>query len=153
MKLLDVALAGYQPQVQRKVDILIQQLLKRQDQSVDITQWATYFTFDVMGEVAFGRDFKQLDDAAEHFAISALHAQMDDIGFLGAVPWLMHLLICIPGLRGPYEIFKRYTVDQVERRKAVCEGDIHIHTGLKLTYPRNGGKTPRRHLRTSYPGC
>lgn len=131
---------NYQPQIQRKVNILIQQLHKRQNQSIDITQWTTYYSFDVMGEIAFSRDFKQLDDGAEHFAITAMHAQMEDIGLLGAVPWLMHLLACIPFLDGPYEIFKRYTVEQIERRKAVGEDSV-IHAGLKLRFTRNGGKT------------
>lgn len=105
-----------------------------------------------MGEIAFSRDFKQLDDAAEHFAITAMHAQMEDIGLLGAVPWLMHLLACVPGLDGPYEIFKRYTVEQIERRRAVCD-QLCIADLTELRSTRNGDKTLRRNLQTSYPGC
>lgn len=93
-----------------------------------------------MGEIAFSRDFKQLDDAAEHFAIRAMHAQMEDIGLLGPVPWLMHLLACVPFLEGPYEIFKRYTVEQIERRKAVGDEQCVIHAGLGLRINRNGDK-------------
>lgn len=78
-----------------------------------------YYTFDVMGIVAFSKDFKQLEQAAEHSAIAAMHANMEIIGLLGAVPWFMHLLACIPGLSGPLEYFKAYCEDQILQRKAV----------------------------------
>ncbi|KAJ5159798.1 uncharacterized protein N7482_006802 [Penicillium canariense] len=76
-----------------------------------------------MGEIAFRKDFKQLEDGTEHYAITAMHAQMDQVGILGAVPWLLHLLICIPGLGGPYEAFKKYTMGQIEQRKAEWRQD------------------------------
>ncbi|KAJ5690479.1 hypothetical protein N7462_004871 [Penicillium macrosclerotiorum] len=78
-----------------------------------------YFTFDVMGEIAFSKDFKQLEHATEHFAIKAMHAQMNMIGLVGKVPWLIAVLSAIPGLGGPYKTFMKYTTEQIEKRKTV----------------------------------
>ena len=114
-----VALSSYQPNIQKKVDTLIKQLKVRHSKSIDVTQWTQYYTFDVMGEIAFHKDFGQLEDGAEHYAITAMHAQLEQIGLLGAVPWLLHLLVRIPGLRGAYAIFDKYCVEQVEHRKKV----------------------------------
>lgn len=72
-----------------------------------------------MGEIAFKKDFRQLEDGAEHYAITAMHAQLEQIGLLGVIPWLLHLLVRIPGLSGPYAIFNEYCIGQVEQRKAV----------------------------------
>jgi hypothetical protein len=98
---------------------LIRQLHERESKSIDVTQWTQYYTFDVMGEIAFQKDFRQLEDGAEHFAITAMHAQLEQIGLLGVIPWLLHLLVRIPGLAGPFEVFNKYCVEQIEQRKAV----------------------------------
>ncbi|KAJ5815613.1 hypothetical protein N7474_007390 [Penicillium riverlandense] len=112
------ALLSYQPDIHSKINVLIEQLHVLANQSIDITQWTMYYSFDVMGIIAFSKDFKQLEDAAEHSAIAAMHANMEMIGLLGAVPWLIHLLICIPGLSGPIEYFGAYCEDQIQQRKA-----------------------------------
>ncbi|CAL5875163.1 uncharacterized protein PFLUO_LOCUS9467 [Penicillium psychrofluorescens] len=114
---------GYQADIHAKAKVLIGQLHALANQSIDITQWTMYYTFDVMGIVAFSKDFKQLEQAAEHSAIAAMHANMEIIGLLGAVPWFMHLLACIPGLSGPLEYFKAYCEDQILQRKAKWQSD------------------------------
>lgn len=121
--ILFVALSSYQPQIQKKVNILIRQLKDRQDKDVEITQWTQYYSFDVMGEITFKKDFRQLEEGTEHYAITAMHAQLEQIGLLGSIPWLMHLLVRIPGLAGPHAIFDKYCVKQVEQRKAVRHTD------------------------------
>jgi hypothetical protein len=78
-----------------------------------------FLTFDMMGLVGFGRDFHQLENAAEHGAISALHGQLALMGLLGSVPWLLSLLGSIPGLTGSYWSFMDYCAQQVEEKKAV----------------------------------
>lgn len=98
---------------------MIKQLHERESKPIDVTQWTQYYTFDVMGKIAFKKDFRQLEDGAEHFAITAMHAQLEQIGLLGVIPWLLHLLVRIPGLAGPYAVFNNYTIEQVEQRKAV----------------------------------
>lgn len=125
-----VALSSYQPQIQRKVNTLIKQLKDRQGKDVEVTQWTQYYSFDVMGEITFKKDFRQLEEGAEHYAITAMHAQLEQVGVLGAVPWLLHLLVRIPGLAGPYAIFNKYCISQIEQRKAVCMKD----TNTKETY-------------------
>lgn len=114
-----VALSSYHPNIQKKVDTLIKQLKERDSKTINVTQWTQYYTFDVMGEIAFKKDFGQLEDGAEHYAITAMHAQLEQIGLLGAVPWVLHLLVRIPGLGGPYAIFNKYCIEQVENRKKV----------------------------------
>ena len=115
---------SYQPQIQKKVDTLIRQLNRRQSKDIEITQWAQFFTFDVMGVIAFNKDFGQLEGGAKHFAITAMHVQLQQIGLIGVIPWLLHLLVRIPGLDGTYTIFKKHCIEQIEQRKAVRRHEL-----------------------------
>ncbi|KAF3384940.1 hypothetical protein F1880_002809 [Penicillium rolfsii] len=117
------ALSSYQPQIQKKADTLIKKLHEQDSKPIDVTHWTQYYTFDVMGVIAFKKDFRQLEDGAEHYAITAMHAQLEEIGLLGAVPWLIHLLVRIPGLAGPYTVYRNYTIEQIEQRKAEWRQD------------------------------
>lgn len=113
------ALSDYYPHIQKKVETFAKQLQAHQGKSIEIAGWTLYYTFDVMGIIAFSKDFKQLDNGAEHFAIGAMHAQMQYLGLLGGVPWLMHLLACVPGLSASYETFVNYCAEQMEQRRTV----------------------------------
>lgn len=95
------------------------QLHARVGQSITITQWTMYFTFDVMGVIAFSKDFRQLEDASEHTVIKAMHDQMLVMGVLTPVPWLIYLLLYFPSLAGSYAKFMKYSAEQIEQRKAV----------------------------------
>ena len=115
----NLALSDYYPHIQKKVETFAKQLQAHQGKSIEIADWTLYYTFDVMGIIAFSKDFKQLDNGAEHFAIGAMHAQMQFLGLLGGVPWLMHLLACVPGLSASYETFVNYCAEQMEQRRSV----------------------------------
>ena len=106
--------------IEAKVEVLIKQLHARANETIDITKWTLYYTFDAMGIIAFSKDFNQLEDATEHHVITNMHAQLEAMGALNPVPWLLHLVFSIPGLGGSYKDFIKYSGDQVEQRKAVC---------------------------------
>jgi len=101
--------------------MLIKQFHARVNESIDITKWTIFYSFDAMGDIAFSQDFCQMENATEHYAISAIHAQMEQLGLFGAVPWLVHLLTCIPGLNGPYEKYAQYCSEKISERRAACK--------------------------------
>ncbi|KAJ5740268.1 hypothetical protein N7493_000140 [Penicillium malachiteum] len=117
------ALAEYAPRVESKADILMKRLSERAGEIVDMTKWSLFYTFDVMGLVTFSKDYKQLDDAEEHFTIAAMHSQMEIVGIFGAIPWMVPILTSIPGLKGPLEVFVRYSNAQIDERKAEWNQD------------------------------
>ncbi|KAL3441549.1 cytochrome P450 [Aspergillus insuetus] len=111
------ALATYEPRVQHKVDVLASQIRARIGQPLNISQWTMYFAFDVMGLVGFSKDFRQLEDAAEHAAIKELHEQMLFLGILKPVPWILTILGAIQGLVGNYGQFMTYCADRIAEKK------------------------------------
>lgn len=42
---------------------------------MNVSAWAMFFSFDVMGEVGFGKDFNNLGTGVEHQAIQGIHSQ------------------------------------------------------------------------------
>lgn len=110
----------YGHRVRSKVDVFISQLRERVGQPVNITEWAMFLTFDVMGVVGFSKDFQQLEAAKEHSAIKGLHDQMAALGLLAHIPWFLSLLGSIPGLSGSYGLFIDYCHKQVKEKVEVC---------------------------------
>lgn len=88
-----IALEDYAPRVQS----LISQLQSRvaeavsQNQVVDVSKLFSWFAFDVMGEVVFGRPFDMLKNAAWNTVIVDLHSASSVLGPLSPTPWLAHL--------------------------------------------------------------
>ncbi|KAL4804568.1 cytochrome P450 [Aspergillus unguis] len=112
------ALPIYEPRLQRKVDVLVSQMRQRLDKPLNITQWTMYLAFDVMGLIGFSKDFRQLEEAAEHAAIKELHGQMLVLGILKPVPWVITILGAIQGLVGDYGQFMKYCADRITEKKA-----------------------------------
>ncbi|KAJ5654227.1 hypothetical protein N7490_001230 [Penicillium lividum] len=111
------AVADYIPRIESKTDLLMKRLSEHEGKPLDITKWSLLYTFDVMGLVAFSKDYKQLDNSAEHSAIAAMHSQMDMLAILSPVPWVMFVLGSIPGLKTPLKIFEEYSASQMNERR------------------------------------
>ncbi|KAF3020671.1 hypothetical protein E8E14_013057 [Neopestalotiopsis sp. 37M] len=100
------ALASYEPRVKSSVDALISQLKQRGESGVNMTDWSMFFSFDLMGQIGFSKDFGQLHTGQEHSAIRPIHAHIKTLGIFQTVPWLLYLMSAIPGAAAAYsEIF------------------------------------------------
>ena len=72
-------------------DQLEQLVAQRQGQPIIANQYFQWFGFDVMGQVAFSKDFSMLRNTQWHSAIKVLRDGMAVLGPLTPVPWLMIL--------------------------------------------------------------
>jgi hypothetical protein len=94
---------------------------------VDVTLWSLFFTFDVMGDVAFSRDFGNMKGGREHRALREMHGMISMIGMVTAVPWLPSLISDIPGahrgVAGFYDFCNKALVD---KQKVGVRGLAHL---------------------------
>ncbi|TGJ79166.1 hypothetical protein E0Z10_g9599 [Xylaria hypoxylon] len=58
---------------------------------INITDWISWFSFDVMGEFAFSRSFRMLQDRKWHSKIRLLVDGLGAVGAVSPVPWLAQL--------------------------------------------------------------
>ncbi|KAJ5546438.1 hypothetical protein N7494_004023 [Penicillium frequentans] len=111
------ALATYEPSVGAKVDQLISHLEKNLGQAIDISTWAMFLSFDIMGNVGFGKEFNNLATGVEHPRIKAIHDHMAILGILIHVPWLMNLVGRIPGAANSFAGFFKWCEDEVVQKQ------------------------------------
>ncbi|KAJ5938975.1 hypothetical protein N7466_002109 [Penicillium verhagenii] len=110
-------MADYLPRVQSKTDLLISKFNEHEGESLNVTLWTTFYSFDVMGLITFSKDYQQLQNSAEHGAIAAMHSQMDMVAVFTPVPWFMYILSAIPFLKEMHQ-FLIYSTSQMNERRA-----------------------------------
>jgi hypothetical protein len=115
-----VALASYQPRLKSKVDLLIAQLVQREGEPVNASNWAMFFAFDVMGDLGFGKDFHMLEKGREDDATLGIHNSMSAFGYMHHVIWLLHFIVSIPGIVSPFNKFRDWCEGQVVEKQQVC---------------------------------
>ncbi|KAF2130546.1 putative benzoate 4-monooxygenase cytochrome P450 [Dothidotthia symphoricarpi CBS 119687] len=110
------ALATYEPRIKTKADALIHQLRNSYEKPMNVSSWAMYFSFDVMGEVGLGKDFNNLTSGVEHGAIQGVHDHMTMLGILSTVPWLLNVLSSIPGAASGYTDFFNFCSSEIREK-------------------------------------
>lgn len=113
------SLRAYDDRVVSCTDMLLQQILSLAGQSVDVSKWMTYYTYDVMGEVAFSRSFDALKTGQAHFAIKIMHQNLIPLGLFQHTPWLLHIMTKLPAKMMPMTKFLEYCESCVAQRKSV----------------------------------
>lgn len=119
----------YQPRVKGKVDVLLKELDKRVGEPLNVTDWANFFGFDLMGDIGFGKEFRSMETGEEHPAIQAIHDHHKILGIMGTLPWLLNLLSSLPGAAAPFGGFFAICREQMALKSKVrqnCAGRIVI---------------------------
>ncbi|OJJ07867.1 hypothetical protein ASPVEDRAFT_47061 [Aspergillus versicolor CBS 583.65] len=116
----DKALRGYEQRVLKYNKSLLERLSSFDGQTVNASRWFNLWSFDVMGDLAFGRSFDMLASKSqeEHWAIQILNNAQDKAG-LAFPPWLNRLLWHVPGIRKSYFRFLNYCAEMIEQRMLV----------------------------------
>ncbi|KAI0112259.1 cytochrome P450 [Nemania sp. FL0031] len=97
------ALACYEERIAEYADLLvarIEGLVSRgrladshEYVTVNVTEWFSWFAFDVMGEFAFAKSFGMLQDGKWHTKVRLLIEAMSMLGPVSPVPWLAQLML------------------------------------------------------------
>lgn len=75
----DKALRDYEKRMEPYADALRDRIEASKGQPVDVSKWFNFFGYDVMGNLAFGKDFGMLQSGKEHFAINLLNEGMQPV--------------------------------------------------------------------------
>ncbi|KAI0135899.1 cytochrome P450 [Daldinia grandis] len=109
------ALQTYEPRIRTLVTKLVNQISR--EEVVDATAWSMYLTFDIMGEVGFGKDFGCVSDGINHPAIESIREHMHIGSVLSHIPWLLNIFTRIPGASKAYHPFFDYCQSQVDKKR------------------------------------
>lgn len=111
-----LALRDYEPRVSHYTGQLIEAIEKQIGSSMDISRWFNYYSFDVMGDLAFGESFNMLVDGKDAYIVKQLHADMKSIGLFSHLTWLFPFVKRIPVLNADFLKFWTWVGERVDGR-------------------------------------
>lgn len=112
-------MAGYTTQ-------LVEQIEASQGTPIDASLWFNFYSFNVMGDLAFGRTFDMLKNGTAHPFMELVHSNMLMAGSLSHLPWIFPLLKRIPVLNRKNLEFQGWLKQQVDWRQKVWERQILV---------------------------
>ncbi|OGM40935.1 putative cytochrome P450 oxidoreductase [Aspergillus bombycis] len=110
------ALEDYEPRLSYYATQLLNAIDSRLGQSMNMTQWFTYCSFDVMGDLAFGKGFNMLAEAKDQYFLTQLRGNMKAIGLTSHLSWIFPFFKRIPGLNVEYLKNIQWLGEQVDMR-------------------------------------
>lgn len=93
---MSLALSQYEPRIKEHVDELEARFGKDAGRVVDAYQVFSWFGFDVMGDLGFGRSFGMLRNGEWLEAIAILKEGMVFLGPFAPLPWLPRIALEVP---------------------------------------------------------
>ena len=123
----DSAIREQEPVLQRHCKVLIHQLRQRtwdlQPHPVNLREWFNFFTFDTIGELAFGEDFRALESGEYHFWIRDIFEALRMWRVLRfgemytLIGWIINTLIKLsPHFTKKRDAFFKFPINRVEKR-------------------------------------
>ncbi|KAH7239791.1 cytochrome P450 [Fusarium solani] len=111
------ALRDYETRVVQYAELLLHQLEKMEGQPFNAKLWIHYYTFDIMGDLAFGQSFGMLRDGLKHYYMKLGDENMSLIGAFSRLIWLFPLFKATPGVNHTHLKFQGWLREQVDRRR------------------------------------
>ena len=122
-------LRAYDSRVTGYADELLRQLSSFSGKPVNVSKWFNYYSWDVMGELSFGRSFNALKNAESHFAMDIMHQSLVALGLFSPTPWILRTLIQLPDALNSSMPIIKYSEECVKERKGRTpeEADVMSH--------------------------
>ncbi|KAH5164547.1 hypothetical protein HBI73_046080 [Parastagonospora nodorum] len=113
------ALKAYQLRIESNIASLVHQIERNrtQDQSMNVSRWFNYLSFDIMGDVEFARPFGMLESGEKLEVLKKLEDGQKGLGVFGVVPWLFMILTRIPVIRKEHDAFDQRCKKQIMGRQ------------------------------------
>lgn len=139
---MKTSLSGFAPHIEETCDQLLERLRKAQGEPVLLLETMTYFSYDVMSALAFGKSMGFTTGNSNEAADSILNTFTEGLSAMGVMyhmPWLMNALGVLTSLAGPLKDWTDWSVSQMKMRMKV--GRL-IQTPGRGTYILPSSKTP-----------
>ncbi|KKY28931.1 putative cytochrome p450 [Diplodia seriata] len=121
------ALNSYEPRVQSKVSTLLEKLTGFDEKPVNVTEWISYFSFDIMGDVIYSKEYNMLragngkiQASGIETTLSKLHDGMKMLGLVGTTPWILRML-SQAGVSGDYGVMQEWCRAAMREKQAAWQ--------------------------------
>ena len=110
------AIKQYEERVRKYCSQLEQQMTASVGSAVNLSSWFDFFSFDVMGDLSFGKSFNVLSTGKKHFAIDLMDNGMTLLGLFTPTPWLARLGFSIPRVATGWKKMFVWSDEQMQER-------------------------------------
>ncbi|KAK0389778.1 hypothetical protein NLU13_3351 [Sarocladium strictum] len=110
------ALRDYEPRVEQYTGQLLSVIKEKAGKSVDVSTLFNFYSFDVMGDLAFDSGFNMLKDGIVHYYMESVHANMLAVSAFSHLVWIFPLLKAIPIVNNEHHKFQSWLKSSVDTR-------------------------------------
>lgn len=114
-----LALRDYEHRVSKYSSQLLSTVSDQVGRAMDMGRWFNYYSFDIMGDLTFGKPFDMLVTGQDSYMLSTLHDDLQSLGPFLHVMWFIPFFKMIPGLNSSYIAFWKWLYEQVATRSKV----------------------------------
>ncbi|KAF7521787.1 hypothetical protein PCG10_007884 [Penicillium crustosum] len=112
------AIRAYEPIVASYAQQLVEIVERDLASPIDMTRWFSYYAFDVMARLAFGKSFNMIAEGKEAYFLKTIRTDMTNIGHLKHMPWIFPIFMNIPLLNANNQRFWKWIENQFLERSA-----------------------------------
>lgn len=84
-----------------------------------MSRWFNYYSFDVIGDLTFGKSFDMLVTGKDAYMLKTLHRDMQSLGPVVHSMWILAVLKLVPVLNSSYLTYFQWLKEQVQNRLRV----------------------------------
>ncbi|KAM7199177.1 cytochrome P450 [Rhypophila sp. PSN 637] len=111
----DKNLRDYEHRMARYRALLLKAIEQSGGQPMDMAKWFNLYTFDVMGDLAYGSSFHMLETSKEHEAITLLNSGLTPLSYMLPM-WCFRVVTAIPGMTRDWWRFIGYCNSRLDQR-------------------------------------
>ncbi|KAJ7706874.1 cytochrome P450 [Mycena rosella] len=131
------AIKGYESMLIGRVTQLVDALGEQNGRSVNISRWFSFFSFDFMGDLAFGGGFELMREGDRHGLWHTLEHGLSFPALAQHIPWCITLVQYFPMLLQNMRALNKFVAEQAKRR--LQEGSVHddlfYHLAIQTASP------------------
>jgi cytochrome P450 len=132
------ALSDYAPRVEEFTNQLLTRLREQNGKPVPLLDNMTYYSYDLMAALAFGRAMDFVKGESTEVADSILKTMTGSLsafGLLQHIPWLFKALGIVFSVAGPMKEWTNWTISQMDARMAVKDAAPDLVSHLLANTP------------------
>ncbi|EWY92019.1 hypothetical protein FOYG_08925 [Fusarium oxysporum NRRL 32931] len=111
------AFRDYKPGVIKYTSQLLNRLEQSQATTIDITKWFKFYSFNTMGDLAFGQSFNMLTGGVKHPFMALVESHMAMASTFSQLIWMFPLFRAMPFLGREDAIFQKWLGNQVRHQE------------------------------------
>ncbi|KAG4262882.1 hypothetical protein FPRO03_10245 [Fusarium proliferatum] len=128
------ALRDYEHRVLKYTKLLTDRIDEAKGKPFNIALWVNYYTFDIMGDLSFGKSFDLLESGVEHHFFTESHKTQGFMGAFRRMVWFFPLVSSIPVVNKSYLAFQAYVRNQVETRRKNPPAEPDVFSSILEDY-------------------